>query len=116
LGLPARSNAVLFVLLGLPFFRSDVLTDRPVVRLGIRYGAAAVFLSFAVGIVMSVNPRRDIGDAGKLLAHGLGVHAIQTLPLVEPSDSQSPCAAPRGPPTPRSYPKRPKSASGAVPA
>jgi hypothetical protein len=54
-----------------------------VLRLGIRYGAAAVALSFAVGIVMSVNSGRELGDAGNLLlAHGLGVHGIQTLPLV----------------------------------
>jgi hypothetical protein len=82
-GLTALSNTVLFVLLGLRFFRSDVLADRPTLRLGIRYGAAAVAVSFAVGLVMSVNSGRDIGEDGNLLlSHGLGVHGIQAIPVV----------------------------------
>jgi hypothetical protein len=82
-GLTAASNTILFVPLGLRFFRSDVLPDRPVLRLGIRYGVAAVWISFAVGIVMSFNSGRDFGDDGNLLlAHGLGVHGLQALPLV----------------------------------
>jgi hypothetical protein len=82
-GLTAGSTAVLFVLLGIRFFRTDVLDDRPVLRLGIRYGVVAVALSFAVGVVMSVNGGRDLGDDGNLLlAHGLGVHGLQALPLV----------------------------------
>jgi hypothetical protein len=82
-GVTAGLNTLLFVLLGLRFFRSDVLADRPVVRLGIRYGVAAVWISFAVGIVMSVNAGRHIGDQGNLLlSHGLGVHGIQAMPVV----------------------------------
>ena len=82
-GLTALSNTVLFLILALRFFRSDVLTDRPALRLGIRYGATAVMLSFAVGIVMSVNSGRDIGEQGDLmLSHALGVHGIQTIPAV----------------------------------
>jgi hypothetical protein len=82
-GATALSNTVLFVLLALRFYRSDVLADRPLLRDSIRYGAAAVALSFAIGIVMSVNSGRDIGDDGNLLvSHGLGVHGIQTIPLV----------------------------------
>ena len=82
-GLTALSNTILFVLLGLRFFRSDVMADRPVLRLGIRYGVAAVGLSFAVGIVMSVNSGRDIGKEGNLLlSHGLGVHGIQAIPVI----------------------------------
>jgi hypothetical protein len=82
-GLTAASNTILFVILGLRFFRSDVLPDRPVLRVGIRYGVAAVWISFAVGIVMSFNSGRDIGDEGNLLlSHGLGVHGVQALPLV----------------------------------
>jgi hypothetical protein len=82
-GLTAGLNTLLLVLLGLRFFRSDVLADRPVLRLGIRYGVVAVWISFAVGIVMSVNSGRDIGDDGNLLlSHGLGVHGIQTIPVV----------------------------------
>jgi hypothetical protein len=79
----ALLNTVLFVILGLRFFRADVLDDRPALRLGIRYGAVAVALSFSVGIVMSFIQGREIGEAGNLLpAHALGVHGIQALPLV----------------------------------
>jgi hypothetical protein len=82
-GFTAGLNTVLFVLLGLRFFRSDALTDRPVLRLGIRYGVVAVWISFAIGIVMSINSGRDIGNDGSLLlAHGLGVHGLQALPIV----------------------------------
>ena len=82
-GLTALSNTVLFVILGLRFLRSDVLPNRPVLRLGIRYGATAVALSFAVGIVMSINSGRNIGDEGNLLlSHGIGVHGIQAIPAV----------------------------------
>jgi hypothetical protein len=82
-GLTAASNTVLFVILGLRFFRSDVLATRPVLRLGVRYGAAAVGISFAVGIGMSVNSGRHIGDHGNLLlSHALGVHGLQAIPVV----------------------------------
>jgi hypothetical protein len=82
-GLTAALNTVLFVILGLRFFRSDVLADRPVLRLGIRYGVAAVWLSFAVGIVMSFNSGRDIGEDGNLLlSHALGVHGLEAIPVV----------------------------------
>ena len=57
--------------------------DRPVLRLGIRYGFVAVMLSFGIGILMSITSGRSIGDAGDLLlAHALGVHGIQALPAV----------------------------------
>jgi hypothetical protein len=76
-------NTALLVLLGHRFFRPDVLADRPVLRLGIRYGVLAVVLSFAVGGVMIANAGRSVGDEGSLLlVHGLGVHAIQAMPLV----------------------------------
>jgi hypothetical protein len=82
-GLTALLATVLFLLLGLRFFRSDVLFDRPVLRVGIRYGVAAVTLSFGVGIAMSANAGRAIGEAGNLLlAHGLSVHGIQAIPVV----------------------------------
>jgi hypothetical protein len=72
-----------FIALAVRFFRSDVLSDRPVLRLGLRYGSVAVVVSFAVGIVMSVNTGRIVGEAGDLIpAHGLGVHGIQTIPVV----------------------------------
>ena len=39
-GVTAAFNTVLFVILGLRFFRSDVMADRPTLRVGVRYGAA----------------------------------------------------------------------------
>jgi hypothetical protein len=95
-GVTAGSTTVLFVLLGSRFFRPDVLDDRPVLRLGIRYGVVAVALSFTVGIVMSVNGGRELGDDGNLLmAHGLGVHGFQVLPLVAVAVSASTVTRPR---------------------
>jgi hypothetical protein len=82
-GAAAGLTTVLFVLLGRRFFRADVLGERPVLRLGIRYGVAAVGISFAVGVVMSINKGRTIGDDGNLMiAHALGVHGLQAMPIV----------------------------------
>lgn len=82
-GLTAVVLTVAFVVLGRRFFRSDVLADRPILRTGIRYGVVAVWLSFGVGIVMSIVAGREIGAAGDLmLTHALGVHGIQAVPLV----------------------------------
>ena len=82
-GVTAGITLVLFVLLGVQIFRRGVLDDRPVLRLGVRYGVIAVAISFGVGVVMSVTGGRRIGaDGNLLLAHGLGVHGLQTLPLV----------------------------------
>jgi hypothetical protein len=82
-GVTALFNTVLFVILGVRFFRADVLHDLTSLRLGIRYGAAAVMLSFGVGIVMSLTAGREMGDDGNLLvAHALGVHGIQFVPVV----------------------------------
>jgi hypothetical protein len=82
-GLTAGVMTIVCVLLGLRFFRADVIPDRPVLRLGIRYGFAAVMVSFGVGIIMSITSGRVIGEDGNLLlAHGLGVHGIQALPIM----------------------------------
>jgi hypothetical protein len=82
-GVTALLNTVLFVLLGLRFFRAAVLPDRRTLRPGIRYGVIAVWLSFAVGIIMSVNKGRHVDDAGNLLlSHALGVHGLQAAPAV----------------------------------
>ena len=82
-GLTAGLFTVLLVILGLRFFRGDVLADRPTLRAGIRYGMVAVWLSFGVGLVMSVAGGRAIGEAGDLMpTHALGVHGIQALPIV----------------------------------
>ena len=82
-GLTAALNVVSFVVLGVRFFRADVLPEQSVSRLGCRYGVVAVGISFAVGVIMSVGSGRDVGEHGNLLlSHGLGVHGIQALPIV----------------------------------
>lgn len=82
-GVTALVFTVAFVLLGLRFFRSDVLADRPILRAGIRYGAVAVWMSYGVGIAMSVSEGREVGAAGDLMVtHALGVHGIQAVPAV----------------------------------
>lgn len=82
-GATAALGTVLFVILGLRFFRRDVLHDDLILRWGIRYGVVAVWISFGLGIVMSVMGGREFGEAGNLIpAHGLGAHGIQTIPIV----------------------------------
>lgn len=82
-GLTAGLVVVLAVILGLRFFRKDVLTHRTLLRMAIRYGMVAVWVSFGVGVVMTFIGGREIGNDGNLmLSHALGVHGIQTMPLV----------------------------------
>lgn len=82
-GLTAVLMTIVSSLLGLRFFRADVLPHRRVLRLAIRYGSAAVMVSFGIGIIMSIASGRAIGEAGNLmLAHALGVHGIQVLPVM----------------------------------
>jgi hypothetical protein len=82
-GVTAVLLTLAFVALTLRFFRSDVLVGRPPLRDAIRYGAVAVCISFGIGILMSILQGREVGEGGDLMiAHALGVHGIQTLPLV----------------------------------
>jgi len=81
-GVTALIMTAATVVLACRFFRADVLTDRLLLRLGIRYGFAAVLVSFAIGILMSALSGRTTGTAGNLLpAHALGVHGIQAMPI-----------------------------------
>jgi hypothetical protein len=81
-GVTALVLVVTFTILGLRFFQTGVLPDRPLLRVGIRYGTLAVIVSFAAGTMMSARFGRDIGEDGDLMvAHMLGVHGIQTIPL-----------------------------------
>lgn len=82
-GLLALLFTIVFVVLGLRFFRSDVLIGRPILRNAIRYGTVGVWISFGVGILMSINAGRESGASGDLMvAHALGVHGIQAVPLL----------------------------------
>ncbi|MEK3882966.1 hypothetical protein [Paenibacillus sp. PL2-23] len=80
-------DALLLVLLYLffaaQFFRKRSYHQQPAVVLSIRYGMAAVMLSFAGGVLLSVNGGRFMGAEGNLIwFHGLGFHAVQVLPFV----------------------------------
>lgn len=94
-GTTALVLTVLFFVLGMRFFRQDVLANRPIVRAGIRFGVVSVNLSFAVGVLMSVTNGSTIGDGGDvLLAHALSIHGIQTIPAVAvPASASSPAAS-----------------------
>ena len=82
-GATAGLIVVLFVIFVGRFFRNDVLKEHPALRLGIRYGVVAVAISFGIGILMSVIGGRTTGDDGDLLlAHALGVHGIQAVPVI----------------------------------
>ena len=98
--------------------RSDGVSDRrDRSALWSRSNRGAVALAFAVGIVMSVNSSRHIGEDGNLLlSHGRGVHGLQAVPVVAllvslaattPPATRSPHAAgvaglpPAAPPSPR---------------
>jgi hypothetical protein len=65
------------------FFRRNAYRSRPELTLGIRYAMIGVLLSFAAGIWISVNQGRFVGLHGNIIwLHGLGFHALQTVPFV----------------------------------
>lgn len=74
---------VLYVYLAVQFFRQRVYKLRPELIVGIRYSMAAVMLSFAAGIWISMNQGRTVGLEGNIIwLHGLGFHALQVMPLI----------------------------------
>lgn len=70
----------LFIIVVLKYFRTPAT---PIVA-AVRYGAAASFVAYGVGIVMSVATQgRHVGEAGNLmLLHALGFHGVQAIPLL----------------------------------
>lgn len=70
---------VLFVVFAWPFFQARTTP----LRLAVRYAAGTCVLSFAVGIGMSLQQGRMVGDEGNLLlVHAAGFHGLQAIPLV----------------------------------
>ncbi|SEF68234.1 hypothetical protein [Paenibacillus sp. UNC499MF] len=82
-GMDSMLLIVLIVWLAAAFFRKTALRDRPLVILGIRYGFLSTMAAVAAGIGMVVLESRYTGAAGNLIVlHGLGFHAVQTIPLL----------------------------------
>ncbi|WP_426446573.1 hypothetical protein ACP26L_22570 [Paenibacillus sp. S-38] len=71
------------VFAAIPFFRSRPAGDRTLPVLGIRYAFVSTMLAFAAGLGMIALQSRYLGSSGNLMVlHGLGFHALQTLPLL----------------------------------
>ena len=69
----------LFAVLAVKYFRAP---STPVV-VAVRYGGAACFIAFGIGILMSAISTRQVGEAGNLLVlHAAGFHGIQAVPFV----------------------------------
>ena len=69
----------LFTVLAVKYFRAP---STPVV-VAVRYGAAACFIAFSIGILMSAISTRQVGEAGNLrVLHAAGFHGIQAVPFV----------------------------------
>ena len=78
--LAAVALMVLFIIVAVKYFRAPAT---PIV-VAVRYGAAASFVAYGVGIAMSVATQgRHVGDAGNLmLLHALGFHGVQAIPFL----------------------------------
>lgn len=82
-GLSAIVTIVLFAILVRRFFSRDVLADQPALRLGIRYGVAAIVFAFGSGIAMSLLQTRTVMGGGTLMPiHAAGFHGIQAVPAI----------------------------------
>ncbi|MVP01185.1 hypothetical protein [Paenibacillus lutrae] len=86
-GLDSLLLIVLTVMLAVPFWRKSKSKSRteggPLLALSIRYAFLSVFLAYAGGIWMIIEESRYTGDSGNLIfLHGLGFHALQSLPLI----------------------------------
>lgn len=74
---------LLYLILGLQYFRKHVMTAHPELVLGIRYAMIAVLISFAAGVWISIHAGRYTGIGGNIIwLHGLGFHALQAIPFV----------------------------------
>ncbi|MCR2803591.1 hypothetical protein [Paenibacillus soyae] len=74
---------VYYLVFAIMFFRRRSYELQPAVVVSIRYAMIAVLLSFAGGIMISVNQGRFLGAEGNLIwFHGLGFHAVQALPFL----------------------------------
>ncbi|MBS4201099.1 hypothetical protein KHA93_15780 [Bacillus sp. FJAT-49732] len=74
---------ILTVLVAISFFRKRHVGQHPLLTLSIRYAFLSTMISFAAGICMSILQSRYIGSSGNFIVlHGLGFHALQTLPLL----------------------------------
>ena len=70
---------VLFLVLAWRFLRAETT----LLRLAVRYAAAACLVSFGVGIWMSLFQGRTTGVQGNLLViHAAGFHGLQAIPVV----------------------------------
>jgi len=82
-GLISLVLITLTVLVAISFFRRRQADPHPILTLGIRYAFLSTMISFAAGICMSVIQSRYTGSAGNFIViHGLGFHALQTLPVL----------------------------------
>lgn len=82
-GLTSLVLIVVTVRLAAAFFSKGKPVARPLIHLGIRYAFVSTMIAFAAGIVMIVLQSRYMGPAGNvIIIHGLGFHALQTLPLL----------------------------------
>lgn len=74
---------VYYLVFAIMFFRRRSYELQPAVVVSIRYAMIAVLLSFAGGILISVNQGRFLGAEGNLIwFHGLGFHAVQVMPFI----------------------------------
>lgn len=78
--LVALAIMVCFSVLAVKYFRAPTHS----LAVAVRYGAAASFIAFGVGIWMSIVTRgRVVPNAGNLLVpHAVGFHGLQVLPLL----------------------------------
>ncbi|MBS4196263.1 hypothetical protein KHA97_14440 [Bacillus sp. FJAT-49870] len=73
----------LTIIVAISFFRRRDEEQYPFLTLSIRYAFLSTMVSFAAGICMSVLQSRYTGAAGNFIVlHGLGFHALQTLPIL----------------------------------
>lgn len=79
-GLISVALVILTVLFAVSFFTQKI---RPLLNLGIRYAFGSTMLGFVAGMVMIALQSRYTGPSGNFIVlHGLGFHALQTLPLL----------------------------------
>jgi len=82
-GLISLVLIALTVFVAISFFQKRNVIKHPFLILSIRYAFLSTMISFAAGIFMSVLQSRYTGQAGNFIVlHGLGFHALQTLPVL----------------------------------
>lgn len=81
-GIACITLVIVSVMLGASFFRSRAYSKPSPFIIGTRYAFVSTMFALIGGLIMIGLQSRFVGEGNLIVIHGLGFHALQTLPLI----------------------------------